>query len=276
MITRPPAVAGMFYPSRPDILTQQVDDLLERAESRPIPGTIKGLLAPHAGYMYSGFTAAHGYKLLRGQSHITAVLIGPSHREYFDGVSIYSGDAYQTPLGTVMIDTSLRDALAASGHPIIVTSYGHREEHSIEVQLPFLQRVLTDFTILPIIMGEQRREYVETLAEALISTCRDRSVVIVASSDLSHYYPYHIAQELDRIVQEDVSQFDARKLLDDIEHERTEACGGGPLAAMLLATQGLGADRTEILHACNSGDVTGDKTGVVGYLSAVSFQSTTA
>jgi len=273
MTVRSPVVAGMFYPGQRDVLAHLVDDLLTRANPAALKGAVKGLLAPHAGYMYSGLTAAYGYKLLKGLRGVTVVIAAPSHREHFDGISIYPGDAYRTPLGTVLVDAALRDAIASFGPPIVVSLSGHREEHAVEVHLPFLQRTLEDFSFVPVVMGEQQREYCDALGAALAGACSGKPVVIVASSDLSHYFPYDTARMLDGVAQDDIAQFDPQRLLDDIENERTEACGGGPLAAMLIAAKRLGADRTAILHACNSGDVTGDRSGVVGYLSAVAFKS---
>jgi len=267
-LIREPAVAGMFYPSDTAVLRKEVDHLLSRVQAKKIEGDLRGLISPHAGYVYSGFTAANGYKLLEGKQVETVVIISPSHREYFKGISVYPGSAYRTPLGVLEVDDKLRSELIQDGGVIVSSTLGHREEHAIEVQLPFLQRVLKDFKILPIVMGDQRHDYCTLLAERLGAVLAGRQAFLVASSDLSHYYPYEIACKLDRIVIDEVEEFDPVGLSRDLETRRAEACGGGPMVAMLLAAKKLGADATEILHYCNSGDVTGDREGVVGYLSA--------
>jgi AmmeMemoRadiSam system protein B len=155
-IVRRPAVAGMFYDDSPVALRKNIDAFLAQVQNSPFHGTLKGIVAPHAGYVYSGLTAAHAYKLLEGKQYDCVILVGPSHREYFDGISLYSGDAYETPLGRVSIHKELRSALAKESKTIVVSNAGHRSEHSLEVQLPFLQRVLGEFSFVPIIMGEQR------------------------------------------------------------------------------------------------------------------------
>jgi AmmeMemoRadiSam system protein B len=265
---REPAVAGMFYPGDRLTLDREVDALIKRAEVRKIKGELRGLISPHAGYIYSGYTAASGYRLLEGKSVQTVVIIAPSHREYFRGISVFSGSAYSTPLGILEVDDELRSELVREGGVIEASLSGHREEHAIEVQLPFLQKVLADFRILPIVMGDQGRDFCVALGKRLGKILRERNALLVASSDLSHYYPYDVACKLDQVVINDVQEFSEERLLKDLDSQRAEACGGGPIVAMLIAAKELGADKVEVLHYCNSGDVTGDKDGVVGYLSA--------
>jgi AmmeMemoRadiSam system protein B len=265
---REPAVAGMFYPSERSVLDREVDALLNRVEVGEVKGELRGLIAPHAGYVYSGYTAANGYRLLKGKSIQTVVIISPSHREYFRGISVFPGSAYRTPLGILEVDDEVRSELIRDGGVIEASMSGHREEHAIEVQLPFLQKVLADFKIVPVVMGDQQREFCIDLGEGLGRILKGRSALLVASSDLSHYYPYDIACKLDQVILNDVGGFDEEKLLKDLDTQRAEACGGGPIVAMLIAAKKLGADKVEVLHYCNSGDVTGDKDGVVGYLSA--------
>ncbi|MGB2868211.1 MAG: AmmeMemoRadiSam system protein B [Bacteroidota bacterium] len=266
--SRPPAVAGMFYSQVPAVLTRDVDDLLSRAQKKKTPGTILGLIVPHAGYVYSGFTAAHAYRMLEGKHFDAVIVIGPSHREYFDGISVFPGDSYRTPLGEVPVHSVIRDELVALGKGVIVTNAGHRTEHSVEVQLPFLQRTLKRFDIVPLVMGDQRRELCENLAECLAVVSRNRNILFVASSDLSHYHPYDAAVGLDHLVIADVESFNPDHLMDTLEHEEVEACGGGPIVSIMLAARKLGCDKSEILHYSNSGDVTGEKEAVVGYMAA--------
>jgi AmmeMemoRadiSam system protein B len=274
---RPPAVAGLFYPADPKILVRQIDDFLKRATSDPLrmgsgKGHLLALVSPHAGFMYSGLTAAHAYKLLKERRFDTAVIVSPSHREYFDGISIFGGAAYRTPLGEVPIDAAFRDALVEDDTLIALSDAGHGQEHAIEVQIPFLQKMLGGCRIVPIVMGDQRREYCFHLGKKLAQVARGKNVLLIASTDLSHYYPYDTAQLLDNIIIDEVQRLDYEQLMADLETERAEACGGGPTVAVLLAACDLGANKAYILHACNSGDVTGDKGGVVGYLSAAILQ----
>jgi len=266
---RLPAVAGMFYPSDPQALSDDIDQLLKEVTSPKLVGKIVALIVPHAGYQYSGFTAANGYKLLQTHKFETVVIVSPSHREYFQGISVYDGSAYRTPLGNLMIDVAVREELIRGDSVIKESSVGHTREHAVEVHLPFLQKTIGDTTIVPIVMGDQKREFCFHLGEKLGDVLKSKNALIIASTDLSHYYPYEQAQLLDKIVIDDVAKFDYERLMENLESERTEACGGGPTVAVLVAAKKLGADSVTILHKCNSGDVTGDHCGVVGYLSAV-------
>lgn len=271
-IVRPPAVAGMFYDDSPVTLQKYIDTFLAQVKNPPLQGKLQGIVSPHAGYVYSGLTAAHAYKLLEGKHYECVFLVGPSHREYFDRISIYSGDAYETPLGKVSIHKEIRSALAKELNTIIVSSSGHRSEHSLEVQLPFLQRVLGDFSFVPIIMGDQRRQLCDQLADAIVRTAGQKDILLVASSDLSHYHPSREARLLDNRVIQEVENFDADAFLDKLEEESFEACGGGPIAVVMRAAHQLGANKAKVLHYCNSGDITGDNSAVVGYLAAAFLQ----
>ncbi|MBR9978627.1 MAG: AmmeMemoRadiSam system protein B [Bacteroidetes bacterium] len=267
MKIRPPAVSGLFYPDDPTMLTLTVDRLLEKHQTPDDSGIPIGIVSPHAGYAYSGPTAAYAYTLLQRRPFRTAVIISPSHREYFNGISIYDGDAYRTPLGLINVDIHLREKLLGQNGIIKASQLGHRDEHSIEVQLPFLQRINPDAKVLPIVMGDQRSEHCQLLARALAGILTPDHVLI-ASSDLSHFHEQHDALERDRIIEEDIVALKPMRLLNDLSSSRAEACGGGPIAVVMSASQTLGADRGRILHRCTSGDVTGDTHRVVGYLSA--------
>jgi AmmeMemoRadiSam system protein B len=269
---RDPAVAGQFYPGDRKSLEREVDVLLQQAAVSVPEGTIRGLVSPHAGYMYSGGTAAHGYRLLEGKKFDAVVIVGPSHRDYFEGVTLFPGDAYRTPLGEVPIDREVRDALAGAGEVIKISALGHRLEHSVEVQLPFLQRVLGAFSFVPVVMGDQQRRSCDILAGALVKACRRRNVLLVASTDLSHYHPYDEAERLDRVVIDDIACFQPDRLMDHLESNQAEACGGGPVVAVMKAAAQLGASKVKILHHCNSGDIIPQRNAVVGYLSATFLQ----
>ncbi|MDH3251989.1 MAG: AmmeMemoRadiSam system protein B [Ignavibacteria bacterium] len=264
---RPCAVCGLFYPAGRNDVEQEVRTLLGTIQPRNIEGRVEGLIVPHAGYHYSGTTAAHAFAQLLGRTYRTVVIVSPSHREYFDGVSVYPGDGYATPLGTVPVDTALRSALERESELVKPSIAGHGDEHAIEVQLPFLQCAIGQFMLVPIVMGDQRREYCFELGRAL-NEVLGNDVLLVASSDLSHYYPATVADKLDRIIRDDVQSFNTEQLMQDLEVKRGEACGGGPIVAVMAALRLRGLHTMHVLHHCNSGDVTGERQSVVGYLSA--------
>jgi len=265
---RPPAVAGMFYEDSPAILRKNIENFLEKARVSKPKNAVRAVVSPHAGYVYSGFAAAHAYKLIQGNTYDCIIAVGPSHREYFSGVSIYPGDAYETPLGIVPIHQEIREELLQEQGLIVATEAGHRSEHCLEVQLPFLQVVLGDFSFVPMIMGDQDRQFCDELAQAIARVTARRNILLVASSDLSHYHPYDEAVVLDNGVINELNNFNPETFIDKVETRSFEACGAGPIAAVMKSAQCLGASKTEILYYCNSGDVTGDKSGVVGYLAA--------
>ena len=269
---RQPAVAGMFYEGDPARLRKHVDRLLEDAESVQLPGQIRGIVSPHAGYVYSGPAAAVGYKALRGSVYDAVILVGPSHREFFDGASLYPGDAFRTPLGDVSINKEIRDSIAAQSDVLALSDTGHRNEHCLEVQLPFLQRVLGEFSFVPIVIGNQSSEICLALGDAIAKVAAQKNLLLVASSDLSHYHTYESAVGLDRQVIDSVEAFDEYEMMRQLDGERIEACGGGPVVTVMHAAKLLGANRGKVLYYCNSGDITGDKTAVVGYLSAAFVQ----
>lgn len=270
-MVRPCTVCGLFYPGDQSELSSTIAALLDSVQQTPGKGVVRGLISPHAGYMFSGYTAAHGYKRLRNAAYDTVVIVSPSHREYFNGISVYPGDAYATPLGVVSIDAGLRAELCKQLPLIHLSHQGHGEEHAVEVQLPFLQTVLKDFSFLPVVIGDQARFYCEELGHALARVLKGRNALLIASTDLSHYHPYNAAVKLDSVFIEDVRRMSPESLMEDLESGKTEGCGGGPTVAALIALRMLGVVDMEILHHCNSGDVTGDHSGVVGYLSAAAY-----
>lgn len=270
---RQPAVAGLFYSGKKMDLDREVAMYLENAPQIDIPGRLIGMVAPHAGYMYSGGVAARAYRLLLDLDFDLVAIISPSHREYFTEISVFDGFAYATPLGTIEVDKETTQALAEFNPQIILSEKGHRfEEHALEVQLPFLQKVLDQFRIVPIVMGEHSSGNIETLAEGLTAVLKDRKALIIASSDLSHFYNAGKAESMDHIVQEKISGFDDEALFEQLRAGKCEMCGGGPVVACMKASKLLGADSSRSLLYRHSGDVTGDRSEVVGYLSAVFYQ----
>jgi AmmeMemoRadiSam system protein B/AmmeMemoRadiSam system protein A len=276
---RKPAVSGTFYPNDSNQLQQSVDQMLSEASPPPIPGRVTALISPHAGYTYSGHVAAHAYAVIKGKPIRRVIIISPSHVEAFKGVAVYNGDAYQTPLGTIPVDKAFCSRLAAKDPLIKRADQGHRAgiqgraEHALEVQLPFLQRVLSDFEIVPIVMGDQTFETCRALGAAIAALAEDSNTLIVASSDLSHYHPYDEAVELDRKVIDAVARWDYLSLLRNLTNRSWEACGGGPIAAAMMASEEMGATQAKILRYANSGDVPpGDRSHVVGYVSAALYK----
>jgi AmmeMemoRadiSam system protein B len=262
---RQPAVGGLFYPEKKATLDQELAYLLEEARDVNLPGQIIGLIVPHAGYSYSGGVAARAYRQIIDLDIDTVVVIAPSHCEYFTEISIYDGYAYTTPLGSILVDQELARHLSEKGHRF--------DEHALEVQLPFLQKVLQDFRLLPIVMGEHSQENIAVLSAALAQVLNKKKALIIASSDLSHFYQADKAQELDQVVIEHLDAFDEDQLFKDLQNGKCEMCGGGPAIAAMKTLKLLGADRSKVLLYRNSGDITGDQTEVVGYLSAVFYKS---
>ena len=272
MRVRHQQVAGYFYPAEKDKLQKDISLLLQVAKPEKSFNNIFGIISPHAGYIYSGKTAAYAYNLLKNKNYKTVIVISPSHAEYFHGVSIYNGDAYETPLGVVEIDQEISAKLVENSKYITRSIQGHRREHALEVQIPFLQSVLKDFKIIPVVMGDQSKIFVDELAEK-ISKVVDASTLVVASSDMSHFYSSEEADRLDTVVEKRINDFDFEKLLKDLDDHECEACGGGPIVAMMKAAFLNNINKAVVLNRSDSGDVTGDKTEVVGYLSAVVYMS---
>ncbi len=267
---RAPHVAGTFYPADPEKLKNDVRTLLEVSKPEKEFKNIFGLVSPHAGYVYSGKTAAHVFNLVKGKKYKRVVIISPSHSEYFSGISVYNGDAYETPLGLLEVDKEFVNKLVENSKTIFKGVEGHRNEHALEVQLPFLQSVLNDFKIVPVVMGEQGRMYVNELAEKL-GEVTDDETLIVSSSDMSHFHSKSEADKLDSIVEKRINTFDFDGLQKDLDAHNTEACGGGPIVVMMKAAALKNKKHATVVHRSDSGDVTGDNREVVGYLSAVVY-----
>jgi len=272
LYVRKPAVAGMFYPADKRVLEDEIKKYLDAAAPEDVDGKIIGIVSPHAGYVYSGPVAAFSYKLLIGKKYDVVVVISPSHREYISGSSVFDGDAYETPLGLIKVDKEIAKSIASDNDKIYLSSRGHSVkgtmgEHALEVQLPFLQVVLGDFKLVPIVIGEQDKKNCTLLADKLAEVLKDKNVLIVASSDLSHYNSYEDAHKIDKFA---VESFEKGNI-DDILN--CDACGAGPIYTMMLASKKLGANKNKILKYATSGDVPeGDKWRVVGYMSGISYQ----
>jgi AmmeMemoRadiSam system protein B len=221
--------------------------------------------------MYSGPTAAHAYKYVEKLDFPAVIVVAPSHQEAFYGVSVFSGRAYATPLGQMEVDQALVRQLTGQHACIQAGKKGHDREHSLEVQVPFLQTTIRPAKLVPVVMGDQSWETCLILGRALAAVAAQGPALLVASSDLSHFHTYQQARELDAVVNRHIEAFDPEGLARDLANNQCEACGGGPMAAVMLAARTLGATAARVVHHVNSGDVSGDQRGVVGYTAAVIY-----
>jgi len=273
MYIRKPAVAGSFYPGDPDYLREVITGFL--TDAGPLSpefehDKIMGVISPHAGYVYSGPVAAYGYKYLERSSLDSFVIIAPSHRGRFNGASIIPGGIYRTPLGDVEIDSGLGEKLEKREHFGFLKE-AQEMEHSLEVQVPFLQMVKPDVKIVPVVMGTVHtdlcRAIGETIAEEIISSGKSYGIII--STDLSHYHPYNEAVKKDKNFILALETFSEKKVEESIASGKSEACGEGAILAGMFLARKLGAGSIKTLKYANSGDTAGPKDQVVGYLSAL-------
>jgi len=269
---RQAAIAGSWYPGKPSILQQDIEKYFRAVPDSGVKGEIVALVAPHAGYMYSGQVAAFAYKLICKKKYDAVIVISPSHRVAFHGVSIFPRGGYETPLGIVPVDEDLAMAIMKADAGVIELPAAHLQEHAVEIQLPFLQTALGQFKFVPLVMGEQSESVCRKLADAIYQAVGGKKVLIVGSSDLSHFHNYSEAAKLDEIVLNHLREFDAAGLMNGLAADFCEACGGGPMAVAMLAARLLGANKSHLLKYANSGDVTGDKSSVVGYAAAVFYR----
>jgi AmmeMemoRadiSam system protein B/AmmeMemoRadiSam system protein A len=281
---RPPTVAGAFYPSDPDTLRSMIDKYLNTAT----PGRygyydINGLVAPHAGYVYSGRVAGSVYKEIKDKDFDVAIIIAPSHHEAFRGASVFNGDAYVTPLGNVMVDKELAKQIAGYDDRILYSMHGHRwsgvtPEHSLEVQLPFLQVVQPDIKIVPIVMGSQDFLTQDLLMRALVNALKNtkKKYLLIASTDLSHFHSADTASAMDKALVRTFMRYDYFALQNLLSMGVFEACGGGPVVTVMMTAEQLGAGRaqpTMYLHSGNTEAGKNRQDRVVGYFGGVLIKS---
>jgi AmmeMemoRadiSam system protein B len=264
---RPSPIAGTWYPGTSQALSRAVDAQLEKAHPKPPTGDIIALVVPHAGHRYSGGVAALAFRLMQGSSVDTVAIVAPMHHPYPGRILTSAHPAYETPLGVVEIDAELVSAIDARLPPgLHLDRVRNDPEHSLEIELPFLQRALSQpFRLVPLMLRDQSAHTAEALGHALAQTLEGRSCLLVASSDLSHFYPDDVARKLDAFLLSRIEAFDPAGVIDADERGQGFACGRGSIAAVLWAARDLGATRVELLGYANSGDVTGDTSSVVGY-----------
>jgi AmmeMemoRadiSam system protein B len=272
------AIAGTWYPGTERGLARTVDEFLSHVDQPPVPGELLGLISPHAGYTYSGQTAAYAYHQLQGREVGTVVLMGPSHRAWVGDYAVSGEDAYETPLGRVPVD---RAFIADLESRVPLRHVERDAEHSLEIQLPFLQHQLSDFRLVPIMLSADDPAVAQRLATALAETIRQRSAkdggtLLVASSDLHHIESYDEVVRRDQLVVDATAAYDLQTLTRLLMAPGCSVCGRMPILIVLHAAKNLGADAVRILHHTNSGDVTGQRRSgqyTVGYMSAAIVRS---
>lgn len=270
-IIRPPAVAGQFYPSGHHELRQMIAQLLSLAEVPKIKDRIIGFITPHAGYIYSGPIAAHVYALAKRHHRPNAVVIGPSHHGFFDGVAVFPGKSYLTPLGEVLNSQEISGQILRSCQFAGINITADAQEHSLEVQLPFLQSVWKDFRLTSLVLGQTSIVLCQNLAEILAGLGEKYPLTVFASSDLSHYYPYDKAKKMDQLAVETILAGDPEKFILAVRNGQIEACGAGAILTLMYLAKILGGQATLLKYA-NSGDTAGERSRVVGYAAIVFTQ----
>ncbi len=270
---RKSVIAGTWYPGSASSLADIIDGFLAAVDVPPVNGELMGLVSPHAGYAYSGGIAAYAYRQLEAKAYPTVVIVSPVH-QYYGGRYLTTGKRYyETPFGLVEVDEELLGELDRELGMSFLEQDG---EHSLEIQLPFLQRTLGEFTLVPVMMGDQSPTACRQLSEALTKVLAGKKALLAASSDLAHLHDYQEVLEHDRFVQKFVNDFDPEGLLESLARNEAQACGGGPIATVMLTARERGADTAQVLKYMNSGDVTGIRTPgqyTVGYLAGAVYKA---
>jgi hypothetical protein len=276
---RPSPIAGTWYEGDPETLKRNVDAYLDNAELPELPGDVIAVIAPHAGHRYSGAIAGYAFAALRNRAPDLVAVISPMHQPYSQALITSSHDAYATPLGTIPIDKSVvaeLDKALQADLGIGLSAVPRDPEHSLEIELPFLQRALaSDFKLLPVMVRAQEPRISEGLGKALANVLRDRNYALVASTDLSHFYDQETANQLDNEMLRQIEAFSPEGVFEAERTGKGYACGHAAVAAVLWASRELGADTVKLLNYATSGDVTGDYSGVVGYGAAAVLKQNT-
>jgi len=268
-------LAGSWYPASAKSLSSLLDGYINKAELESVPSNIVAIIVPHAGYIYSGPVAAHAYKAVSGLDIDTVIIVGFSHRKYYDAISVYDRGVFETPLGFLKVDEGLAKKLILSDDKFYFNPDVFKGENSIEAELPFIRHIFKDrdIEIVPIAMGVQSYKNAEILGNSLYEVLKDKDkFLLVASTDLSHYRTYGEANAIDGLTVETIKRFDPKELFDKASFKKCELCGTGAVVATMIAAKKLGADSVEILKYANSGDTAGRKDSVVGYLSAALYK----
>jgi len=274
---RPSPIAGAWYEGDPVALARSVDRYLDQAELPELPGEVVAIIAPHAGHQYSGPVAGYAFATVRGLAFDLVAVVSPMHHPYYEPLLTTAHDAYATPLGEVPVDRNIVSDLdarlkAALGEGLAPVA--RDQEHSLEIELPFLQRALTgEFRLLPVMVRSQSMKVSEQLGLALAGCLRGKKALLVASTDLSHFYDQKTANALDAEMLKRFESFQPEKIFEAEHTGKGFACGHAAVASVLWAARELGADKVQVLHHATSGDVTGDFSQVVGYGAAAVLKS---
>ena len=267
---REPVVSGAFYPDDRVLLRSQLDSFF--LEPKKYVDNVQGLIVPHAGYIYSGKIAAYGYSQLMDSSFDLVIILAPSHHHYSNNISLYSAGNYKTPFGEVKVDLETIKLMQGLDSKLSFVPEMHKQEHSLEVQLPFLQYLFKDsLMILPIVMSGQP-ENADILSKAIANIAKQKKILIIASSDMSHYHDYYSANEMDQKTLDAIQKGQTDIIISKCVAREWELCGLLPVITLLKVANDFGWHKVDILHYANSGDTSGIKNRVVGY-GAVSFSS---
>lgn len=263
--------AGSWYPGKKEELSRTIQGFLDNVPVK-LHGEIFGLVSPHAGYIYSGPVAAFAYKIVENQEFDDVIIIGPSHYHGFYGASVDTMAGRETPLGKIDFDKELARKIIKQNKNIIYDPHAHLREHSVELQIPFLQMTLKKFKAVEIVVGSQDYTTCEMLSNAIVNATKGKKLLVVASSDLSHFHSQKEAERLDNVVIDAVSKYDPKLLHEKLSQNSCEACGGAPIITVMLITRKLGATKAKPLRYATSGNTSGDYSQVVGYLAAVFYK----
>ncbi len=272
---RPSPIAGLWYSADQQQLANQIRQYLDIAELMPIAGRVVALIAPHAGHRYSGRTAGHAYRAVLGKAFDAVCVIAPLHAYYPAPVLTSAHASYATPLGDLPIDRASLEEVGRllEEDSISLTALSNDDEHSLEIQLPFLQCALAQpFDLLPVMLRRKDYRMARILGKALAKVLAGRNALLIASTDLSHFHPLSIANQLDGEMLRQFQAFSPQGVLLAEEHGSGYACGAGAVAAVMEAAQALGADAVQVVHYSTSAEETGDASSVVGYGAAVIYQ----
>lgn len=270
---RPSPIAGRWYEGNAKALSRSVDEFLDNAELPALDGEVMGVIAPHAGHVYSGAVAGYAFAALRSRTPSLVAVISPMHHPYYYPLLTTSHEAYRTPLGDIPVDRDALnelDVVLKSELDFGLSPVPHDPEHSLEIELPFLQRALkSDWTLLPVMVHSQDPQVAQGLGRALAQVLREKNFALVASTDLSHFYNQDTALKYDRAMLKTFESFDPESAYDLERAGKGFACGLGAVTAVMWASRELGANKVKVLRHATSGDVTGDYSSVVGYGAAV-------
>jgi len=272
-LIKQPNVSGKFYTSDALQLSKDIQKFLSNAQVDPYKFPIDVIIAPHAGYVFSGDVAAHSYKAVSQQNYKTVVILAPSHFFGFQGLSVWGEGGFQTPLGVVDVDQAFAKQLIDSDKQILFQPKAFEKEHSLEVQIPFLQETFHDLRVVPVIIGQPSFQTLQKFAETLNKIVGDRKdVLVVISTDLSHYHDSTIARTMDLHSIEAIKNFQTEKIVKEYYQKTMEMCGFMPVIAGLLYAKERGLDQADVLKYAHSGDVTGERARVVGYVAVAIYQ----